>query len=65
MRSVIIVQSSNSPKHTLSRLIHSDYFERYPFLIKQFKNKYFEHIIKCEHPKCMKLKCLSYYKCWD
>lgn len=46
--------TDNSPQKTLSRLIHSDYFENLtPNQLMYFIPKIEEHQKKCRHPKCL------------
>jgi len=50
-------KTNNSPAKTLSRLIHSDYFDMIiPMYMKGFESKIDEHIQKCQHPKCIEAK---------
>lgn len=49
--------TGNSPKKTMSRLMHSDYFENLSkHQLRDFLPKIAEHMEKCQHPKCVTLQ---------
>lgn len=47
-----------SPRHTLSRLIHGDYFDLIPEseMVRGWNTKIEEHKKTCQHPKCLESK---------
>ena len=46
--------TGNNPKATLSRLIHSDYFDNViDYYLKDFVPIITMHVLKCKHPKCV------------
>ncbi len=51
----IDLNTNNSPRKVLSRLIHSDYFDTIcEYQMEEWQSLIDEHKLKCRHPNCRK-----------